>query len=177
MIAHLITLSDQLDSKGLHKEADRIDRLIKESFSGMDALQGALDLAGFIPGAGEIFDVANAGISTLRGDPIGAVLSAISVIPGIGDGIGKSIKALRYAAKSGITTIKWGAKTFTLQRLGEWILDEIESNKDKIDLANSELDKKVNANTFSESWRVISNDLSAIATSAPEQQGQQSAMA
>ncbi|MCQ9839222.1 hypothetical protein ACUDOC_29435 [Pseudomonas aeruginosa] len=47
----------------------------------LDGLQTTLDVAGLIPGVGEIADLANAGISLARGDYAGAALSLVSAIP------------------------------------------------------------------------------------------------
>lgn len=47
----------------------------------LDALQLGLDLLGLIPGAGEPFDLVNAGISAARGDYLGAGLSMAAMIP------------------------------------------------------------------------------------------------
>lgn len=47
----------------------------------LDAFQTTLDLAGLIPGVGEIADGANAGIYALRGDTLNAGLSALAAIP------------------------------------------------------------------------------------------------
>ncbi len=66
-----------------------------------DTVQRALDVAGFIWGAGEIADGVNAAISLFRGDYVDAALSTVSMIPGIGDAIGKGGKAARYLAKYG----------------------------------------------------------------------------
>jgi RHS repeat-associated protein len=49
--------------------------------SALDTVQFGLDLAGLIPGAGEFFDLGNAGIYYLRGDSVNAGLSAFSAIP------------------------------------------------------------------------------------------------
>lgn len=47
----------------------------------LDGLQVGLDVAGLIPGFGEIADLANAGISAARGDFVGAGLSLAAAIP------------------------------------------------------------------------------------------------
>jgi RHS repeat-associated protein len=47
----------------------------------LDALQLGLDLLGLIPGAGEPFDLINAGISAARGDYVGAGLSMAAMVP------------------------------------------------------------------------------------------------
>ena len=48
----------------------------------MDAIQGAADVAGMIPGIGAPIDAANAAVSLARGDVVGAGLRAASAIPG-----------------------------------------------------------------------------------------------
>jgi len=68
----------------------------------LDFLQLCLDIAGFIPVVGAVFDLANAGVSTLRGDFTGAALSCLAAIPGIGDaaaGVKLGVKAARSGAK------------------------------------------------------------------------------
>jgi RHS repeat-associated protein len=52
----------------------------------LDKLQLLLDLAGLVPGIGEFFDLANAGIYGLRGDALNAGLSLASAIPILGWG-------------------------------------------------------------------------------------------
>lgn len=56
--------------------------------SELDALQLLLDLAGMVPGAGAVPDLLNAAISLAQGDFIGAALSAVSAVPGVGDAAG-----------------------------------------------------------------------------------------
>ena len=56
--------------------------------SGIDGLQMVLDLAGMIPGAGAVPDLLNAAISLMRGDFVGALFSAGSAVPVIGDAAG-----------------------------------------------------------------------------------------
>ena len=67
--------------------------------AGLDGIQTVLDVAGLVPGIGEVADGANALISVARGDLAGAGLSAVSMIPVAGDLIGKGGKAGRFAAK------------------------------------------------------------------------------
>jgi len=59
--------------------------LDKEGGSWLDALQTALDVAGFIPGIGDALDLVNGVISLGRGDYVGAGLSAAAAIPLLGD--------------------------------------------------------------------------------------------
>ena len=60
----------------------------------LDWLQGGLDIVGLIPGIGEAADGVNAVISLGRGNPLEALLSAISMVPGAGDMVGKSGKVI-----------------------------------------------------------------------------------
>ncbi len=66
----------------------------------LDGVQVVLDLVGFIPGVGELADATNAGVSVARGDFVGAALSAISLMPIVGDAVGKSGKFLLGATKT-----------------------------------------------------------------------------
>jgi hypothetical protein len=73
-----------------------------ESVSGdkiLDSLQLGLDVVGLIPVAGEIADVANAGISLARGDYAGAALSMLSAVPFVGY-LGTAGKVGVYGAKA-----------------------------------------------------------------------------
>jgi hypothetical protein len=62
----------------------------------LDGIQGILDVVGFIPGIGEIADGINGVISLARGDYVGAALSFTSMIPIVGDAIGKGGKAAKF---------------------------------------------------------------------------------
>jgi hypothetical protein len=53
----------------------------------LDGLQLALDVAGLVPGVGNVADVLNAGISVARGDYVGAGLSLAAAVPGGGQGV------------------------------------------------------------------------------------------
>ena len=79
---------------------------------GLDILQIGLDICGFIPVFGAFFDLANAAISLARGDYLGAGLSLLAAIPGIGDAC-----AAAKAVVKGTTTVTKvikGAKTATI---------------------------------------------------------------
>ena len=54
----------------------------------LDGIQMALDVAGMVPLAGAIPDLANAAISALRGDWLGAGMSLVAAVPGAGDAVG-----------------------------------------------------------------------------------------
>jgi hypothetical protein len=69
----------------------------------LDAVQTGLDIAGLVPGVGEIADGTNSLIYTLRGDKTNAALSAAACIPFAGWGaagikvVNKGVKALDKA--------------------------------------------------------------------------------
>ena len=67
----------------------------------LDGVQAGLDVAGLVPGVGEIADGVNALISLGRGDVAGAALSAASMLPIVGDAIGTGGKIVRAAIKYG----------------------------------------------------------------------------
>lgn len=71
--------------------------MITEETSGMNI---ALDLAGLIPGLGEFADAANAIDYARKGDYLFSALSLISMIPSLGDLIGKGGKLGVWATKS-----------------------------------------------------------------------------
>ncbi len=54
----------------------------------LDGLQLVLDIAGCFPVLGAVPDLLNAGVSLLRGDVSGALMSAVAAIPGVGDAVG-----------------------------------------------------------------------------------------
>lgn len=65
----------------------------------LDGVQLGLDIAGLVPGFGEIADLANAGISLARGDYVGAALSLVAAIP-LAGWFGAAGKAARRGAKA-----------------------------------------------------------------------------
>ena len=76
----------------------------------LDGVQAGLDVVGFVPGVGEIADGINALISLGRGDYVGATLSAISMVPVVGDALGKGGKIARAAIKHGDEVLEAGTK-------------------------------------------------------------------
>ncbi len=69
----------------------------------LNAIHRGLDVLAFIPGIGELFDVANGAIYLFEGDYTNAGLSLTSLIPLIGDGL---VKVGKYTYKG----IKYGAE-------------------------------------------------------------------
>ena len=181
MINELIKLADELDKRGLHKEADHIDQVIQkeavvnpakwwgergfsegiEEFhqeagetmeAGLDWAQVIMDGIGLVPGGGEPFDLANAGISILRGKPIPAIFSAIATIPTVGDIIGKGSNLLFHTMEQGLKAIKLGSRTYTVQGLAAFLLDKIRKYQTEIKAALNWLDKKVGTRELSRLW-------------------------
>lgn len=60
-----------------------------------------LDAVGLIPGAGEAADLANAAWFAQSGDYFQAALSLISLVPGVGDAVGKGIRYATMLGKAG----------------------------------------------------------------------------
>lgn len=79
--------------------ASEYHRQVKLSFSGADLGHLALDLAGLIPVVGEAADFSNAAWYISEGRYLMAALSLISMIPEIGDAVGKGSKTLAWLAK------------------------------------------------------------------------------
>ena len=77
----------------------------------LDGVQAGLDVAGLVPGVGEIADGVNALISLGRGDVAGATLSAMSMVPVWGDAVGKGGKIARAAIKHGDEVVEVAGST------------------------------------------------------------------
>ena len=87
----LIQEFNELDTEGLNKD------------SVLDGVQLALDAAGMVPVLGAIPDLINASISVLRGDWVGAGISIVAAVPGVGDVVGGAkiaYKGAKIASKS-----------------------------------------------------------------------------
>jgi RHS repeat-associated protein len=79
-------------------------------------LQDALDIAGFIPGIGEVFDLLNAGIYAIRGDNLNAGLSLVGVIPFVGwfstgSRIGRNVFGIVKNVDKIIEGVRFGSQT------------------------------------------------------------------
>lgn len=119
----------------LNSDPSKMDRKQVEQFikdlakeTDLDAMQAALDLAGIIDPT-PASDIASATMSLSRGDYFGASMSLISVIPYIGDAIGKTAKGARAAKK--LKTIREKLKQ-ARKRLEE-IKNKPEDIKPKLD--------------------------------------------
>ena len=92
-----IALEEQHRIEVLHKEM--ANELNEASLAHIGHF--ALDLGGLIPGFGEAADLANAALYAAKGEFLMAALSVISMIPGIGDVIGKGGKLAMSLGKGG----------------------------------------------------------------------------
>ena len=158
LIRNLINLSNTLDRKGFTKEADDLDCIIKEALmeapmpigydkakekfdkttkqlTSKDALdlgQQALSVLGLIPGAGEPFDATNAAISAARGDVLGTIFNSLSVIPTVGDIIGKGSKLLLDAIRRKSGTLNFLGKTYSVQGLADYLYSNMNKAEQSI---------------------------------------------
>jgi len=74
----------------------------------IEDLHTALDVAGFVPIVGEVADGINAIIYVVEGDWSNAAMSAVSIVPIVGDAIGKGSK---YTIKT-VEILKEGSRKF-----------------------------------------------------------------
>ncbi len=90
---------NELNTEGLNKD------------SVLDGVQLALDAAGMVPVLGAVPDLINASISVLRGDWVGAGLSIVAAVPGVGDVVGGAkiaYKGAKIATKASTKSVKTG---------------------------------------------------------------------
>ena len=89
------------------------ERLIWEAYVHNEGLVSnvghiALDIAGLIPGLGEFADVTNAVWYAKNGDWLNSAFSLISMIPALGDVVGKGGRVAVWLAKAAKTTKNMG---------------------------------------------------------------------
>jgi hypothetical protein len=94
MGAHLDTKN--LDSPDINKAEKQLENTNKEL--AFELTQAAVDVAGIVDPT-PISDVVGGAMSLMSGDLIGAGLSLISIVPYVGDALGKTTKAARSAKK------------------------------------------------------------------------------
>ena len=154
----LISIANKLDEIGLYKEADLVDNVLSTvlPFPGtpnissnireraLDWTQVALDVGGFVPGFGEIADGINVAISAYREDPVGVILSSISMIAGVGDIIAKSAKVCIWAIKKGLKVIRVGAASYNVSSVANFVLEQVEMYNRQIQDVLQILDEKTN---------------------------------
>ena len=109
---------NELDTEGLNKD------------SVLDGVQLALDAAGMVPVLGAIPDLINASISVLRGDWVGAGLSIVAAVPGVGDVVGGAKIAYKGAkiAKSNQKIVTIARNTKNNQAFGSVVVKQNKTN-------------------------------------------------
>jgi len=106
----MVQLIDEIVSNlEAHDDVDRLVEHLERTYGILnelsfgDVLKGAghltLDLAGFIPGYGEIADLTNAAWYAIEGEWLFAALSLVSLIPEFGDVPAKGLKLLMQGGK------------------------------------------------------------------------------
>jgi len=115
-----VFLREQRDYGILREENRRVQDInsqILNEISLGDIGHFALDIAGAIPGVGEVADLANAALYAGKGQFFMAALSAISMVPVVGDVIGKGGKLATLLAKGGASkvgkAVMWLKKMFS----------------------------------------------------------------
>ena len=107
----------------------------KENSLASKAGHAVLDVIGLVPGWGEYADVINAAAYAREGNYLLAALSAISVIPVIGDAVGKGGKVTLWLAK----TFPKAAKQ--IKKYGPTLIKNVREIRDLIQLHDDEIKK------------------------------------
>lgn len=94
----------------------------------LDLANLALDIAGLFPFAGEPFDIASGLLYLKRDQPLWAAMSGISVIPTVGDIVGKGFHLLHRA----LAEVKTLGTMSTVSNTFLAIKDVIENNREEI---------------------------------------------
>lgn len=114
----------------MHITAYRLRQIIREELQREASLSSIghviLDITGLIPGAGEVADVTNAALYIKEGDYFSAALSLVSIIPAIGDFVGKSGKLATWVDKN-LPKVADVLKTY-----GPEVLEDIEQAQEVI---------------------------------------------
>ncbi len=109
-----------------------IRQIIREETSAYNVV---LDLAGLIPGLGEFADAANAIDYARKGDYLFSALSLISMVPAIGDVVGKGGKLAVWFTKAFPKGSKLAGKH------GPEVIEKIKNAKDMIKKNKGTIDK------------------------------------
>jgi cytidylate kinase len=141
-----------------------VSELIKEETSAMNV---ALDLVGLIPGLGEFADAANAIDYARKGDYLFAGLSIISLVPAVGDAVGKGGKLAAWFTKAfpkGAKMVgKHGPKVVKQIKQAK---KAIEANKDLIDDVFDEIEENEKFEGIKEHLPKIKEAINAFVGSA-----------
>jgi hypothetical protein len=128
-------------SEVLKSAESNMDKLVSALKS--DYAQAAVDLAGIVDPT-PISDLLGAGLSLARGDPIGAGLSLISIVPYVGDALAKTGKATRLAKSISDLRKKIEATSASINkiRVDRKAAAALERAKRKKDAADKAVQKK-----------------------------------
>jgi hypothetical protein len=113
-----------------NRKADAIDR-------GLDRAQVGVGAAGLVPGVGNAADLANAGISALRGDKAGAAGDLAAAIPGAGGVAGAAGIARRVDKVAGVANVE-SHHLFPQQFKSQFERAGIDIEQHKVDLSRSQ---------------------------------------
>lgn len=123
---------NELDTEGLNKD------------SVLDGVQLALDAAGMVPVLGAIPDLINASISVLRGDWVGAGLSIVAAVPGVGDVVGGAkiaYKGAKIASRSAKITKAKSVTKSTKAHSDNFHIDNVPSKRKNQSNASDDFSK------------------------------------
>ena len=139
----------------------------EEKLQMLEIFEGFLDVAGFVPGAGEFADGANAVIYLARGDQLNAALSGMSIaLPVAGDigakGLRMTIKVIQKTPGGDVLIKTAKEANFTqaknlLEGFNKLVGNKLEELIDDM-IDNPEILKKILDNPdLVDAWRVLSN--------------------
>lgn len=140
----------------IEQEFAEQDRTGIDKDSVLDGIQAALSALGFIPVVGAIPDLLNASISVIRGDLLGASLSVLSAVPGIGDIAG--------GAKIVCQGTKIATKISKKQFVKEMYDEAMKLNKQEWKIGNTELKGVRNAYSNTTTTTSVAHDTTNPAT-------------
>jgi hypothetical protein len=130
-----------------------IRRTIKEETSARNVL---LDIVGLVPGLGEFADAANAVDYAQKGDYLFSALSLVSMVPAIGDAVGKGGKLAVWFTKA----FPKGAKA--AKKHGPEVIEKIKSTKSLIKSNKGLIDKTFKEIETNEKFEDLKPHLSGI---------------
>ncbi|UHA73171.1 DUF6531 domain-containing protein [Paenibacillus sp. 481] len=148
-------------------------KIDKENEGFWDKIQTGLDILGMIPVVGAVFDVVNAGISVARGDLVGAGMSLISMVPGVGDAFGAAKLAGKAANKIGKAVMKQGGDKVI--QLGKSQMDKVLTAAKKADGPAVDIQKQV-AEKLGKMQEQMAAKTQALLTAAAKNKGVQRSM-
>jgi hypothetical protein len=143
-----LILESEKNRQGLFELAESLEKdpVLAENWK--DIIHTALDVIGVIPGVGEPFDLVNGilYLTTKPPDYLFAAFSFISVIPELGDVIGKGGKLAVWAAKAVERMPKTSQAAKKAYRVIAQLQDKLHDNSDAIHGLLSEFERRLKDN-------------------------------